>query len=106
MRLLVQQRVHRAVSLPRGRHRIRVLRQQLFCGGEPLLKGRVRGRQVTNHEGLVLLRATRQHGGDKSNADVMIAYIETHNLNPDEEKSYETAYKDLKKEHQLHLYAN
>jgi len=44
--------------------------------------------------------------GDKSNADVMIAYIETHNLNPDEEKSYETAYKDLKKEHQLHLYAN
>jgi len=43
---------------------------------------------------------------ETANGTAMIAYLQSHNLNPDEEKSYETAYKDLKKEHQLHLYAN
>lgn len=43
---------------------------------------------------------------EKANADAMFDYIEAHNLNPNEEKSYEMAYKDLKKEHKLHLYAN
>jgi hypothetical protein len=42
----------------------------------------------------------------RENADAMIGYMDAHNLNPNNEKSYEMAYKDLKKENKLHLYAN
>lgn len=39
-----------------------------------------------------------------ANSKVMTAYIETHNLDPREEKSYERSYKALKKSGQLNLY--
>lgn len=40
-----------------------------------------------------------------ANSKVMVAYIETHSFNPREQKSYERAYKALKKAGQLELYA-
>jgi len=43
---------------------------------------------------------------EPKNAQAMVGYLEAHNLNPTEEKSYEMAYKDLKKQNQLHLYSN
>lgn len=39
-----------------------------------------------------------------ANSKVMVAYIETHNLDPREQKSYERAYKALRKTGQLELY--
>ncbi len=39
------------------------------------------------------------------NSQVMIEYLETNSLNPFEEKSYEHAYKALKKSGRLQLYA-
>jgi len=39
-----------------------------------------------------------------ANAQAVIAYIAVHNLDPRERKSYERAYKDLKKSGQLELY--
>lgn len=41
----------------------------------------------------------------ESNAQVMTNYFESHQLNPREEKSYEVAYKELKKAGRLDLYA-
>jgi hypothetical protein len=40
-----------------------------------------------------------------ANSDAITAYIGSHNLDPREENSYERAYKDLKKDGQLKLYA-
>lgn len=40
-----------------------------------------------------------------SNSQAMTAYLEDHRLDPREEKSYERAYKDLKKSGRLELYA-
>jgi hypothetical protein len=42
---------------------------------------------------------------EPENSSVLVAYIDTHSLDPREESSYEHAYKDLKKNGQLHLYA-
>jgi hypothetical protein len=42
---------------------------------------------------------------EQANSEVLTAYVQTHNLDPREEKSYERGYKDLKKTGQLHLYA-
>jgi len=39
-----------------------------------------------------------------ANAQAVITYIEAHNLDPRERRSYERAYKDLKKSGQLELY--
>jgi hypothetical protein len=39
------------------------------------------------------------------NSKVMVAYLEDHRLDPREQKSYERAYKDLKKTSQLSLYS-
>jgi hypothetical protein len=43
---------------------------------------------------------------EPANSQVMVAYLEAHKLDPREEKSYERAYKDLKKSGQLELYRN
>lgn len=40
------------------------------------------------------------------NSSVMISYVEAHNLDPREEKSYEKAFRELKKANQLKLYTN
>jgi hypothetical protein len=42
---------------------------------------------------------------NKDNAGVMVAYLEEHRLDPSREKSYELAYKALKKAKALQLYA-
>jgi hypothetical protein len=42
---------------------------------------------------------------EPANGTVMVAYIDAHNLDPRQEKSYERGYKDLKKSGQLHLYS-
>jgi hypothetical protein len=42
---------------------------------------------------------------EPANSKVLVAYLEDHKLDPREEKSYERAYKDLKKSGQLELYA-
>lgn len=39
-----------------------------------------------------------------NNSKVLVAYLDEHKLDPREEKSYERAYKDLKKSGQLELY--
>jgi hypothetical protein len=41
----------------------------------------------------------------ETNSQVMTKYLETHNLDPREERSFERAYKDLKNTGQLDLYA-
>jgi hypothetical protein len=41
-----------------------------------------------------------------ANSKVMVAYLEEQKLDPREEKSYERAYKELKKSGKLQLYAN
>jgi hypothetical protein len=41
----------------------------------------------------------------QANSQVIVAYLESHKLDPREEKSYERAYKDLKKTGKLDLYA-
>jgi hypothetical protein len=41
----------------------------------------------------------------QANSQVLTAYLATHKLDPREEKSYERAYRDLKKSGQLQLYA-
>ena len=41
----------------------------------------------------------------ESNAGLMTDYLESHRLDPREEKSYEIAYKDLKRAGMLYLYA-
>jgi hypothetical protein len=41
---------------------------------------------------------------EPANSQAMVAYLETHKLDPREEKFYEHAYKDLKKAGQLDLY--
>jgi hypothetical protein len=42
---------------------------------------------------------------EQANSTIMVAYLESHNLDPREEKSYEKGYKDLKKSGRLHLYS-
>jgi hypothetical protein len=42
---------------------------------------------------------------EQSNAQFMTDYLESHRLDPRNEKSYETAYKDLKKAGKLELYS-
>lgn len=42
---------------------------------------------------------------EENNSKVMVSYLEEHKLDPREEKSYEKAYKDLKKSGQIDLYA-
>jgi hypothetical protein len=42
----------------------------------------------------------------EENSSVMTSYIQQHSLDPREKKSYEQAFKELKKENQLKLYAN
>ena len=42
---------------------------------------------------------------EPANSNVLVAYLEAHKLDPREEKSYERAYKDLKKSGKLDLYA-
>jgi len=54
----------------------------------------------------VFMAKHKDYIADPNNANVMLGYLESHNLNPSEEKSYEMAYKDLKKDNKLHLYAN
>jgi hypothetical protein len=41
---------------------------------------------------------------ETSNSEAMITYLQHHDLDPRNEKSYEHAYKDLKKSGQLELY--
>jgi hypothetical protein len=41
----------------------------------------------------------------RANSQIMIAYIKVFKLDPREKKSYERAYKDLKRDGQLDLYA-
>lgn len=42
----------------------------------------------------------------EENGQNIANYIKLNNLNPSEEKSFERAFKDLKKRNQLHLYAH
>lgn len=42
---------------------------------------------------------------ETENANVMVAYLEEHKLDPREERSYERGYKDLKKSGKLQLYS-
>jgi hypothetical protein len=42
---------------------------------------------------------------NQANSQVVVAYLQDHKLDPREEKSYERAYKDLRKSGQLELYA-
>lgn len=43
---------------------------------------------------------------NKANSEAITAYLDSHNLDPREEKSYERAFKDLKKAGQLQLYSS
>lgn len=47
----------------------------------------------------------RDYTSGPANSRALTAYIDAHKLDPREEKSYERAYKDLKKSGQLDLYA-
>jgi hypothetical protein len=42
---------------------------------------------------------------NQENAEAVVGYLQQHDLNPSKEKSYERAYKDLKKARALQLYA-
>ncbi|MES2391042.1 MAG: hypothetical protein V4555_05335 [Acidobacteriota bacterium] len=42
---------------------------------------------------------------EPTNSTILVAYLDEHRLDPREEKSYEQAYKDLKKSGKLDLYA-
>jgi hypothetical protein len=47
----------------------------------------------------------KEFKNEPANSDAMRAYLQTNKLDPKEEKSYERAYKDLKKAGRLELYA-
>jgi len=47
----------------------------------------------------------RDYIPEPNNSTILVAYLDTHKLDPREERSYEHAYKDLKKGGQLNLYA-
>ena len=53
----------------------------------------------------VFMSKHKDYVPEPANSKVMVAYLDTHNLDPREEKSYERGYKDLKKSGQLHLYS-
>jgi hypothetical protein len=46
----------------------------------------------------------RDYIAEPSNSKLIVAYLEDKQLDPREEKSYERAYKDLKREGRLDLY--
>lgn len=68
------------------------------------------GRCPTDEDkGLIAANEFMAHHKDyircPANSQLMVAYLETHKLDPREQKSYERGYKDLKKDGQLQLYA-
>ena len=69
VRLMIQRVVNQAVGLACGAHGIAVPHEQGVCGGKLLPEHRVGRRQMPDHERLMRLRAARQHGGDKRDAD-------------------------------------
>ena len=69
MRLLVEQRINRVVSLSRRRHGIGLMSKHVFCGGELLRERRIGRRQMPDHECLMRLRAARKHRRHERDAD-------------------------------------
>jgi hypothetical protein len=68
------------------------------------------GRCLTDEDkGVIAANEFMAHHKDfikgQPNSEALVAYLDTHNLDPRLEKSYERAYKDLKKAGQLQLYS-
>jgi hypothetical protein len=86
--------------------------QKTYCEGHPGETGYIKGSfycQTDGDKGVVaaniFVSKHRDYVPEPANSQAMMAYINTHNLDPREERTFERSYKDLKKAGQLHLYA-